>query len=309
MDEMNMKKQTLYIALGVIVVALACSFETGTPAVPTQLQTQPQMSDIEIFATGTAQAHALTAAPTTTAIPFTPTVTRISGIPVSFEYASFVIPDGLASGADLELVHALGEEYEPWERYPTHLQFLLKGYPGSHGKSNLPKIVVYPAEEYASLNPNGAEQIERLQKILAGLTPTKETLPMVPFSGSSPLLTANIQIISFQNGRGVRSLTQYSQYAGQVNNEDLFYHFQGLTQDGEYHIVVSLPITAPILPATHDISLPVPEGGVPFDNSLGFNSPYYISVTEKLNALLPDAYTPSLNTIDALVQSILVTTP
>lgn len=293
-----MKKQTLYTILGAIIILAACSSKYSTPAAPTQPQTQSSMNDIEIFSTGTAQALTPTA---------TPTVTPISGIPVSFEYVSFVIPDGLANGADLELVPGLGEEYEPWERYPTHPEFLLTGYATSHGKYNLPQIVVYPAEEYALENPNGAEQIDRIAKILAGLTPTMETLPKIPFA--SPLLAANIKIVSFQNGRGVRSLTQYSQYAGQINNEDLFYHFQGLTDDGKYHLIVRLPVTAPILPATHDIALPVPEGGVPFDNSLGFNSPYYISVTGKLNVLSPDAYTPAINTLDALVQSIHVTNP
>jgi len=242
-------------------------------------------------------------------MPATPTLTQISGIPASFEHVSFIIPDGLASGADLELVQGLGEEYEPWERYPTHPKFLLTGYPLTHGNYNIPEIIVYPAEEYASFNPNGAEQIERVKKILAGTTPTIETLPMVPFSGTKAMITAVIQIVPFQNGSGVRTVMQFGQYAGQINNEDLFYHFQGLTEDGKYHVVVNLPGAAPILPATHDISLPVPDGGVPFDNSLGFNSPYYFTVTKKLNALSPDDYTPSLNILDALVQSILVTNP
>ncbi|HEX2995306.1 MAG TPA: hypothetical protein VHP14_10795 [Anaerolineales bacterium] len=297
-----MKKQTLYTILGVVIMTLtACLREFDTVTTPTQPDTG--MDDISIFATGTTQA--LIATPTATAVP----ATQVSGIPVSFEYVSFVIPDGLANGADIELVAGLGEEYEPWERYPTHPKFQLTGYLTTYGKYAHPEVIVYPAEEYAGINPNGAEQIDRLKKILAGTILTKETLPMVPFSGSSALITANIQIIPFQNGRGVRTLMQYGSYAGQINNEDLFYHFQGLTDDGKYHVIVNLPITAPILPATHDVSLPVPEGGVPFDNSLGFNSPYYVSVTEKLNALSPDDYTPTLNTLDALVQSILVTTP
>jgi hypothetical protein len=300
---MNMKKQTLYTIFGVVIVTLAaCSVDYGTPAAPTQKPARSSMSDVEIFSTGTALAWAATS--TAAVVPST----QISGIPVSFEYVSFVIPNGLASGANIELVPGQGEEYEPWERYPTHPEFQLTGYPTAYGKYTRPEIIVYPAEEYA-VNPNGAEQIERVKEILTGTTPTIETLPMVPFSGTSALITAKIQTVPFQNGRGIRTILQIGQYAEQINNEDLFYHFQGLSDDGKYHIVVNLPITARILPATHDVSLPVPEGGVPFDNSLGFNSPYYVSVTEKLNALSPEDYNPSLNTLDRLVQSLLVTHP
>jgi hypothetical protein len=300
-EEMNMKRQTLYTIFGVVIITTACTFGSGTPVMPAQSQGD------EVQTTVTATLSVPTAVPTE--VPATKTATPVSEVPVSFENVSFVIPDGLASGADLELVPGLGEDYEPWERYPTHPEFLLTGYPTAYGKYTRPEIIVYPAEEYTLINPNGAEQIERFKKILAGTTPTIETLPMVPFSGTNPLITAAIQIVPFQNGRGVRTILQIGQYAGQINNEDLFYHFQGLSDDGKYHIVVNLPITARILPATHDVSLPVPEGGVPFDNSLGFNSPYYVSVTEKLNALSPEDYNPSLNTLDRLVQSLLVTHP
>ncbi|HMB23782.1 MAG TPA: hypothetical protein VKP08_13155, partial [Anaerolineales bacterium] len=245
-----MKKQTLYIIFGVAIITLAaCSVDYGTPAAPTQKPARSAMSDVEIFSTGTALAWAATS--TAAVVPSTPTAMQISGMPISFEHVSFVIPDGLASGADLELVQGLGEEYEPWERYPTHPEFQLTGYLIVYGKYTHPEIIVYPAEEYAQINPNGAEQIDRIKKILAGTTPTKETLPMMPFAGTRATINAKIEIVPFQNGRGVRTLMQYGSYAGQINNEDLFYHFQGLTDDGKYHVVVNLPITAPILPATH----------------------------------------------------------
>ncbi|HEX9387675.1 MAG TPA: hypothetical protein VF918_15235, partial [Anaerolineales bacterium] len=59
-------------------------------------------------------------------------------------------------------------------------------------------------------------------------------------------------MISFQNGQGVRFLTEYAQYAASANNHDLFYHFQGLTRDGAYYIIAILPITVPVLAETSD---------------------------------------------------------
>jgi hypothetical protein len=70
-----------------------------------------------------------------------------------------------------------------------------------------------------------------------------------------------------------------------------------------------LTVTASILPENEKPDASVPEGGVPIPTDIGVNSIYYISVTEKLNSLAPEAYTPSLSTLDALIQSILVKTP
>jgi hypothetical protein len=113
----------------------------------------------------------------------------------------------------------------------------------------------------------------------------------------------------FQSGKGVRWLTQYAQYSAPVNNHELFYHFEGLTSDNKYYVIAVLPVTAPILPESENPDASVPEGGVPIPTDIGVNNGYYISVTEKLNTLAPDEYTPSLSKLDTLIQSILVTTP
>ncbi len=94
-----------------------------------------------------------------------------------------------------------------------------------------------------------------------------------------------------------------------INNNELFYHFQGLTDDDKYYIFAILPITAPILPENEKPDASIPEGGIPIPTDTGVNNNYYFSVTEKLNSLSPDTFTPSLNSLDALIQSITVTNP
>jgi hypothetical protein len=116
-------------------------------------------------------------------------------------------------------------------------------------------------------------------------------------------------MIPFQNGKGIRTLTQYAQYFAPVNNNELFYQFEGLTDDNKYYVIAVLPVTAPILPENENPEASVPEGGVTIPTDIGLNNIYYISVTEKLNSIAPDEYSPSLNTLDALIQSILVTSP
>jgi len=302
-----MKKRTLFVILGVVIGTWGCSFSAGTIGTPTPTQ----VDEIETGVAATLQAD--TASPTessSTEVTATQDPTPEGGTPVSFEGVSFVIPDGVAGDANTEKMTALESNTDaPWDVAPTHLRFTLTDYQ-SQGKFHEPRIFVYPAGEYAQKNPNAAEQLDRLRKILTGATPLHETLPAVPFFNAAPLLSAQIKIIPFANGGGgIRSLTQYAQYAAPVNNHELFYHFQGLSSDGNYYVVAILPITAPILPEDEKPEATVPEGGIPIPTDIGPNQVYYFSVTEKLNSLSPDAYTPSLNTLDALIQSMTVTNP
>ena len=111
-------------------------------------------------------------------------------------------------------------------------------------------------------------------------------------------------------GQGVRFLTEYAQYFASANNHDLFYHFQGLTSDGEYYVIAVLPISNPTMAETSDPGAALPVGGVPY---LFYSDPntdvqlYYKSVTEILNVTPSNDFTPTLDQLDALIQSMQIT--
>jgi hypothetical protein len=294
-----MNRKPLYGIFAVVMVAYACTVGTGTPTTQSQ--------DDEVGTVVAATMQALTAAPSENVS--TQPSTQTNGTPVSFKNVSFVIPSEVASGANTDTMTAVETNSgAPWEIAPTHLRFTLTGYQ-LQNKFHEPRIFIYPASEYAQANSVASEQIERLTKALAGSTLLRETLPMVPFFNAAPLIAANIKVIAFQNGNGVRELTQYAQYAAPINNHELFYNYQGLTSDNKYYVIAILPITAPILAKDEKPEAAVPTEGVPIPTDVGPNNAYYISVTEKLNTLSPDSYTPSLTMLDALIQSILVTNP
>lgn len=285
--------------VGVGMVTLACSLPALTPATPTPVD------QIGTIVASTMQA--LTAAPNESVS--TPFPNQAGGSPVSYENVSFVIPNGLASGANPEkMVSVDTNSVAPWEIAPTHLRFILTGYP-LQGKFHEPAIYVYPAIEYAKLNSNAASQIESLKRIRVGAPILKETMPRVPWFNADLVMAANVKLIPFQNGRGVRTLTEYAQYLAPINNHELIYQFQGLTDDDQYYFFAILPIIAPILAEDEKPDSPVPPGGVPIPTDTGPNEVYYVSVTQKLNALSAENYTPSLNALDALIQSILIKTP
>jgi hypothetical protein len=296
---MKISRQMTAGLFGVVLVTLACSLST----VPTGRPTPADQVGTIVAET----MQALTAVPSQNGP--TPIPNQNSGIPVTYENVSFVIPNEVASGANPEKMTSVDTNSgAPWEIAPTHLRITLTGYK-LQGKFFEPQMFVYPADEYAQVNSVASEQIERIKKAVAGSPLLKETIPNVPFFNATHIIAANLQLIKSQNGSGVRELTQYDQYPAPINNHELFYHFEGLTNDGKYYVIAILPITAPFLAEDEKPESSVPAGGIPIPTSVGPNDVYYFSVTEKLNSMSPDSFTPSITLLDGLVQSILVKTP
>jgi hypothetical protein len=252
--------------------------------------------------------------PATAEIPLTTTPqTTYEGAKVFFGPISLVIPPGLASGMSTsQLPRADGPDVPERERTPGHTQLKLEGYL-LQGKLQQPQILVYPAMSYVELYSGAFESIHRLDNILGipGMPIGNEQLPTVPsFNNATQAFGSNVQVISFQNGRGVRFLTEYGQYPVSANNNELFYHFQGLTSDGTYYIIAILPITAPVLAETSDAGAVLPPGGVPYPYYADPNADmqaYYTAVTDLLNHTDPESFSPTINQLDLLIQSIQVT--
>jgi len=309
-----MKRIFLIISI-LIVTALACDM-TVTVASPTSVAPTQNLD----FPT-TVPATLAPTQPPATSLPATsiptlvptlvptavPTIAQPSaqGVEVSVGPLSVTLPPGLTYGArGSQFPRAEGPNFAPWDITPGHTVLKLEGY-RLQGKTHEPRIYVYPALEYATMRPAAFEAIHRLDNILADSGDGQ--LPEVPFFNAQQVFASNIQMISFQNGRGVRFLTEYAQYAASINNHDLFYHFEGVTNDGMYYVVAILPISAPTLAETSDAGAPLPAGGVPYSyyTEPGTDmEPYYAAVTALLNSTSSDAFTPSLNQLDSLIQSM-----
>jgi hypothetical protein len=231
------------------------------------------------------------------------TNTPFPGNPISFEYLHFVLPLTVASGGRGHKVPgAEGTEFPPWDISPEHIQLDLDAYILQNTWLE-PQIFVYPAEEYARLAPPIAENITHLQDVLdnPGKPLTDDVLPTYHINAAQ-LFRSNIKIVAFQNGLGIRMLTQIAQDAVAINNHDLFYFFSGLTQDGKYYVVAILPINAPGLPENYESGeFPDPNDPTNAENAL---QEYYSDVTLLLNTTLADSFTPNINLLDALINSI-----
>lgn len=298
---MQIVKRLVFVLTSAAVV-LGCSLsqiplpafgQSPTPVPPTGTALPPATATSAPTATETA-------APTFTPIPSdTSTPTTIPGIPVTFGNVSLVLPGGLASGTtnstvtDVELpyVNPSGGEM------PQHSKLLLTGYP-IQGTTFDPQIMVFPAAQYAQYS-------DMTQQIVT-------TLRDAPYMDGQPLppglpggvINSHVGAINFTKGHGIRYVTQFDQAPLPVNNNELFYYFHGLTDDGNVYVEAVLPVHAPFLQADQNPNTVPPADGIPFTiNDLGS---YFQAIGDRLNATPPDQFTPSLATLDGLLQSITI---
>jgi hypothetical protein len=278
-----------------VLAALACNFGTAIPTPPPTVVVEQEPTE-----------------PSAPQITDEPQIPSFPGQPFAYDILAGIIPPGLATGiSGEELPQALGDEVPPWEVTPGHIAIGLDSYPLSD-KFHRPRLYVYPAFGLAAAQPRAAGSISQLNDILSdpGAPLTARDLPDIHFFNAGPVFAANAQIIPFQNGSGVRALTVYAQYMAPANNTDLFYHFQGLTDDGQTYIIAILPVTHPGLPRDwQDESMP-PGSDFPafpgYEASEQALEDYYRSVTDLLTAADPDSFSPSLNDLDSLIQSLLI---
>jgi hypothetical protein len=228
-----------------------------------------------------------------------------SGVPVAFQNVSFVIPAGLAEGAKGEIVPEVIGVIPAWSA-PKHILFTLAGY--SLPAPNRGTVEVFPAAEYAAVNPFVKDELPRLRAVLAApASPlTEERVPHLACClNSGQLIAAQPQVLRFHGGTGVRAISEYAQYAAPITKNEGIYHYEGLTADGKYLVAVLLPVTLPLKSTAANPS----ADGIPFpseiSNFAGFES-YYQGMTDLLIAASPDSYQPSLIQMDALIQSLTV---
>jgi hypothetical protein len=187
----------------------------------------------------------------------------------------------------------------PWEASPAHDQFTVSGYPLS-GTFFEPSISIYPVDDFVALAPDVATSVDKLQTLLVSRPVAPGDIPFLPIQNAAQFMQAQVSYIDFQNGSGVRFLTQYGQGYWPINNHDMFYCFQGLTADGKYYISAVLPASYPDLPATGDDY----TGSM---DDLNNNWAGYISdMVEQLNGYDAASFTPGLDKLDAMFASLKV---
>ncbi|MBN2678584.1 MAG: hypothetical protein JXR32_11045 [Anaerolineaceae bacterium] len=220
---------------------------------------------------------------------------------VDFNGITFKYDPSIAQSVSVSVDPGIsGEMGESWFDTPQSERFDFVNYITGK-KFHNPVIMVFSVEEYISKNPNSNEVITKLQQYIANQPNIPdESIPFLPNWNAGQVIKAMPAFINFQNGKGIRYLTEYAQYAAPLNNYDLFYTFQGITDDGKYYISAILPVTHPSLPADSNV-------GDAIQNQLysDFDG-YKREAVAALEAQPLDSFTPDLNQLDAMIQSFKV---
>ena len=237
---------------------------------------------------------------------------------IAFEGISFSYPSSLAEGVTVRNVPAnVDPSGFKYDDIPEHVRFdfsnpytmqeQFDGYlPGlvpwlSHQKPErpeiLPQIFIFPTKEYTEISPLAGERIEDLKSLLNNSAlPDNVELPVLPTFNSTQDLRVQVKSLAFQGGQGMRFITRYSQGVTPVVNPDLFYTFQGLTDDGSRYIAAFFPLYVSLLPDKIQV-----EDLVAFN--LGYQV-YLADITSNLEKLAPNEFEPFLEIFDNLIRSM-----
>jgi len=144
-------------------------------------------------------------------------------------------------------------------------------------------------------------RMDELLSAIATQSEDDEGIAVADLFNAAQFIRSQVEFINFQNGTGVRFLSQYGQAAGSIGWPNLFYAFQGFTADGAFYISVILPVNHPSLPHPNNVTM---------DNAFYDNfMTYAAEMSIQLNGEDPGMFMPSLLLLDELVESLLVETP
>jgi hypothetical protein len=135
--------------------------------------------------------------------------------------------------------------------------------------------------------------------VVVANTNGENDLPYLPLANAAQVFRAQPTYLEFQNGAGVRYLAYYSQSVNPIVEGDIFYTFQGLSDDGSTYISVNFPLLTGVFP-----------DNTPNDfNYADFEANYEDFLQDSLAALDgqdESAFSPTLAELDAIIQSLVV---
>ncbi len=189
----------------------------------------------------------------------------------------------------------------PWGPAYTNLQFPMEG----QDPYRQPYLSVYPAVDYQQVNEYAARQITALRALLQAkpANPT-DTIPTLPSVNAAQVFHANVRYMTFGDGTGVRFITTFAQGIMPVTNDQLWCLFQGLSHNGDYFVTAWFPIRSSLLPDTFADAKDFPDLSSP--QAVDLFRAYLNKTTAKLNSAAPGDFKPSLDDVDALLQSLTI---
>jgi hypothetical protein len=229
-----------------------------------------------------------------------PTATPVPNPQVDFFGVSFLYNPTLGGVIGAQVPADTDDIGSPDWKLPERAEFTVVNYPPVK-TSRTPKIVVFPIAPMTDFNDVGAERIQALADLLkAKPEPDKivEPIPQMSDMEEDELMHAQVKYLDFQNGSGVRFISEYSSDVRPINNEDLVYVFQGITTDGKFYVAIMLPLTQIDLIENEDALTSAQA-----DAMLSDYNKYLSGIAKDLTIADGASFIPKLSLLDKVVTS------
>jgi len=155
-----------------------------------------------------------------------------------------------------------------------------------------------------AVNPLGAAPIiATLRSLIGAQSAVPQTTAIQPFPAvmAGQVFHARTGYLKFKGGSGIRFVPYYAQDVSAINANRLSYTFLGLSDDGQYYLIATIPISTVALEG-NDKAMPNLN-----DPNIATLYPTYVTQTvTKLEQANAADFAPNLADLDALMQSITI---
>jgi hypothetical protein len=311
-DQRNLPTFTManrsYLTLAVAALILAaCRDATPRPGIPTPLPDAPT-------AAPTAAAALTEAAPPEAAPDVAPTAIDPASLAPQAVLPAVVKIDPAGLGIPVASITVPGVDDPPGTPFveaglPAHVRLAFGASKPDTGRVDprQPQILIIPLGGYLQkfgqmpeLQEEVKAQVDELRALLRERSITDaETITVLPPFNAAQLVHSRISYLDLPGAKGVRFLTAYATDPTPITSEDLFYTFQGVTNDGAYYISAFFPLESTTLTkARADVSTTEADEA---ENRFG---DYLVRIAGQLEAAGDADFSPSLDKLDAVIRSI-----
>ncbi|MCC6614183.1 MAG: META domain-containing protein [Anaerolineae bacterium] len=231
---------------------------------------------------------------------------------IAFNGVSFQFPPALASSVNVSQ-HA-GDPVDlqaPGGPQAPYTEFLLyNDTPAPESIFDAGGIRVYRIADFASYPDyqHGADVVSSMVGGQADLTPymaantadSSNALPFLPIVPSNQIIRARAHYVGNDSFSGVAYITAFRQDVSPFVNNEFIYTVQGVSADGSLYVSAIFPLSTSLFPDTIPADFDM-------DTFVAGIDQYINDSTATLNAGLPTDFTPTLDMIDSVIASLVLT--
>jgi hypothetical protein len=186
--------------------------------------------------------------PTETPIQPTEPILAVDAICETIAEFEICVPKSLATALVISTIPGVNNpDGAPWENIPEHFVIRLDGYP-LHDTFHQPRMYLIPLEAFREISVGAQVMSDELAPLMETKSIPPAQLPFLPLMNAGPVLVTRSSYPETESVKGIATLTQFAQYFAPVNNTELFFTFQGVTQDEKYWVSLVLPMSQESLP-------------------------------------------------------------